>query len=201
MKITKENKTTFFLNKEGVKHYAEGRSKIVEIFGKEFIKFLKDKNFKDGKILDMGSGTGYLAILLSDAFPDAEIVGVDYSDLMNEYAEDFVRKNNKSTRITFVKGDISNLPFEDNSFDALVSLNVLHYVDNMTGVLNEVQRIIKDNGHIAISDIRTSLMGLFLSPFRVTYPYKTFRKAFENSNLMNCTLKKGFFWIDIWSKK
>ena len=42
MKITKENKTTFFLQKEAVKLYAEGRSMIVEILGKEFIKFLKE---------------------------------------------------------------------------------------------------------------------------------------------------------------
>jgi ubiquinone/menaquinone biosynthesis C-methylase UbiE len=201
MKITQENKTSYFLLEEGVNHYIGGRPTIVEIFGKEFIKFLKDRNFKDGKILDMGSGNGYLAIMLSDAFPDAKIVGIDYSELMNEYAKNFIRKNNKSDKITFVKGDISNLPFDDNFFDVVVSLNVLHYVDNMTGVLNEVQRIIKDKGHIAISDIRTSFMGLFLSPFRVTYPYKTFSKAFDCSNLKNCSLKKGLFWIDIRSKK
>ncbi len=201
MKITKENKTTFFLQKEGVKLYAKGRPTIVEIFGKEFIKFLKDRNFKNGKILDLGSGTGYMAIMLSDAFPDAEILGVDYSDLMIEHATAFIKSRNKSDKISFVKGDISNLPFDDNSFNVVLCLNVLHYVDNMTSVLNEVQRNIKDNGHIAISDIRTSFMGLFLSPFRVTYPYKTFRKAFDCSNLKNCTLKKGLFWIDIRSKK
>lgn len=201
MKITQENKASYFLQEEGVKHYVRGRASIVEIFGKEFIKFLKDRNFKEGKILDMGSGTGYMASILSDAFPDAEIVGIDYSELMNEYASDFVKKSNKSNSISFVKGNISSMPFMDNSFDVVVSLNVLHYVENMTGVLNEVQRIIKDNGHIAISDIRTSFMGLFLSPFRVTYPYSTFRKAFDSSNMKNCSLKKGLFWIDIRSGK
>ena len=200
MKITKENKTTFFLQKEAVKQYAEGRSTIVEIFGKEFIKFLKDRNFNTGKILDMGSGTGYMANMLSEAFPDAEIIGLDYSDLMIDYATDFIKKCKKSDKINFVKGDISNMPFNDNTFDVVVSLNVLHYVENMSGVLYEVQRIIKDNGLITISDIRTSFMGLFLSPFRVTYPLKAFRSAFDNSNLKNCSLKKGVFWIDIRSK-
>jgi hypothetical protein len=44
--------------------------------------------------------------------------------------------------------------------------------EKMKFISNKVQRIIKDNGHIAISDIRTSFMGLFLTSFRVTYSYK-----------------------------
>jgi len=75
------------------------------------------------KILEIGCGPGALAGALKRWYPKACIVGIDRDSEFIEYA----RKNEKD--ITFIEGDATNLPFDDNSFDVIISNTVSEHVE------------------------------------------------------------------------
>ena len=94
------------------------------------------------RILDVGAGTGELAVAVSDLRPDVSFTGVDV----------YIRPQ---TFIPVTDYDGKTLPFEDDSFDAVTIVDVLHHCDDPAAVLVECARvarrwvIIKD--HIADS--------------------------------------------------
>src|SRR5438128_2336932 len=77
------------------------------------------------RVLDVGCGTGTLAILIKHAHPKAEVVGLDPDAKALEIAN---RKAAKAAvQITFEKGFASHLPYPDNSFDRVLSSFAFHH--------------------------------------------------------------------------
>src|ERR1700742_3750875 len=75
-------------------------------------------------VLDVGCGTGSLAIALGDAVPRAKIMGLDYSP---EFIA-FARSRADAVRFSFEQGDAVTLPYSSASFDAALSLLVLNFL-------------------------------------------------------------------------
>jgi len=94
-----------------------------------------------GRVLDVGCGTG--GILLSLA-GDAAVVGVDYEELALRFCRD------KGLEAV-VRGSALALPFEDASFDACVTLDVLEHVDDEQLLLGELRRVLRPGGRAVIS--------------------------------------------------
>ena len=117
---------------------------------------------KSGKILDIGTGPGYLAIEIARLNSQLEIIGIDLSHKMIDLA----RKNAATgkigspkgrplgCRIKFEAADAHNLPYPNNSFDFVCSTFSLHHWKNREKVLNECARVVKDNGLVWIYDFR-----------------------------------------------
>lgn len=88
------------------------------------------------KILDIGCGKGYLLYEFTQAVPGIEVAGIDISEYAVENAKDEVKP--------FVRvGNATDLPFDDDSFDFVVSLGTLHNLkisELLTG-LREVERV------------------------------------------------------------
>ncbi len=101
---------------------------------------------KKGRILDIGTGTGFLAILLAEL--GHEVVGVDISKGMLEKA----KSKAKHLDISFKLGDAENLPFSDNSFDATICRHVLWTLPNPERALQEWYRVVKPGGKVVIID-------------------------------------------------
>ena len=82
-----------------------------------------------GSLLEVPVGTGVLSMPVWKTLPDAEITCLDYSEKMmqsaQERADEMQIKN-----IRFLQGDVGKLPFEDESFDCVVSLNGFRQLDN-----------------------------------------------------------------------
>ncbi len=87
--------------------------------------------------LDVGTGTGAVARLLSELWPDAEVLGVDASAGMIAEARRLGREH-------YSVADASGLPFDDESFD-LVTLN------NMIPFFDELDRVTRPGGLVAIA--------------------------------------------------
>ena len=75
----------------------------------------------DGKILDVASGTGDVAILLAKTYPSTQLIGLDPSVEMMKIGEVKAEAQELSDRISFVEGDAQNLPYEDDTFHAALS--------------------------------------------------------------------------------
>lgn len=101
-------------------------------------------------ILDIATGTGDLAINLAQENKAAKIVGLDISAGMLEVGKQKVADKNLNDRIEMVLGDSEQLPFEDESFDAItVAFGVRNFEDLEKG-LAEIYRVLKKGGTFVV---------------------------------------------------
>ena len=113
---------------------------------------------QNSKIIDLGTGTGILPILLSGKTENTEIVGIEIQEKMAEMATRSVKLNNLENRIKIINEDIKNLNniFEKESFDAVVTNPP--YKENNTGLKNEYEGKI-----IARHEVKCNLEDIILA--------------------------------------
>ena len=115
------------------------RNKVVDIVSKS----------NPERILDIATGTGDLAINLAKT--DAkEIIGLDISDGMLEVGRHKIKQKSLDNLISMVIGDSENLPFEDNSFDAITVAFGVRNFETLEKGLAEILRVLKPNGIFVI---------------------------------------------------
>lgn len=107
-----------------------------------------------GKILDVGSGPGHLAVEIARLLPETEIVGLDLSASMIEIAEENVAGQGVSDRVAFRQGDAAEIPFVDCAFDFVVSSWSLHLWRNPARVFAEIYRVLKPGCGALVYDAR-----------------------------------------------
>ena len=98
-----------------------------------------------GKLLEVPVGTGVLTMPVYRDLPDAEITCLDYSENMMASAREKAKVLGLSN-ITFVMGDVGALPFEDESFDIVLSLNGFHAFPDKEAAYRETLRVLKPGG-------------------------------------------------------
>ncbi|MBR2670021.1 MAG: class I SAM-dependent methyltransferase [Solobacterium sp.] len=98
-----------------------------------------------GKLLEVPVGTGVLTMPVYKALPDAEITCLDYSRDMMSSAQKKAEQA-QITNIRFLQGDVGNLPFEDESFDIVLSLNGFHAFPDKPAAYRETCRVLKKGG-------------------------------------------------------
>lgn len=108
-------------------------------------------------LLDLGTGTGDLAREALLQFPQAKVIAADFTLEM-------MRAGQKAGPLNFSTADALRLPFNDLSFDAVVSGFLMRNVIDLQKALEEQYRILKDGGRIAILDT-TRPQKSILSPF------------------------------------
>ena len=168
---------------------------------KSFVSIAKKWGITDGKVLDVGTGTGLLAIGLAKGIPDVEVIGLDLSDVVLEIARDNVQKSEGPLRVSFEKGDAEDMPFEDGTFDLVTSSNTLHLIKNPIKMFNEIHRVLKPKGRFSISDLRRSWLGILTKHVRASYLPKEVKDLLSQSKLQDWEVKGYFFWLSIFSKE
>jgi ubiquinone/menaquinone biosynthesis C-methylase UbiE len=109
---------------------------------------------KTGKVLEVGSGPGFLTIEMVLLAPELQVFGLDISDTMIETALNNAREYGISERIEFKRGDASKMPFEDSQFDFVISSGSLHHWKEPKKVFNEIHRVLKAGKKALVSDLR-----------------------------------------------
>lgn len=134
-----------------------------------------------GKLLEVPVGTGVLSMPVWKTLPSADITCLDYSEKMMASAKKRADEMN-IRNVTFLQGDVGNLPFADESFDAVVSLNGFHAFPDKEAAYRETFRVLKKGGifcgcfYVEGANAHTDKMirrfyvksGFFTPPFETT---------------------------------
>ena len=100
-------------------------------------------------VLDIATGTADLAIITAK-YTNAEIIGLDISDQMLKVGKEKITNKKLDSRIKLINGDAENLSFNNETFDAItVGFGVRNF-ENLEKGLNEIYRVIKEGGYVAI---------------------------------------------------
>jgi SAM-dependent methyltransferase len=115
---------------------------------------------KSGKLLDIGTGSASLTIKAAKKLPKITATGLDYWGTDWDYSKKLCEKNAEiegvGDHMTFVQGSASKLPFEDGTFDIVVSCLTFHEVNDesdKTKVLHEALRVLRSGGEFVFMDL------------------------------------------------
>ena len=106
-----------------------------------------------GRILDVACGPGILSAVLAETA--REVVAFDLTPEMLEKARQRCARAGL-TNVTFQEGSATDLPFGDNSFDAVVTRLAIHHFSDPRRVLNEMLRVLRPGGALVVADVVSS---------------------------------------------
>ena len=98
-----------------------------------------------GTCIDAGAGSGMLGISLAK-ITGLEVILMDLLPENRKYAEDNIVRENLENRCRFVQGDITDMPFEDDYADLIISRGSIFFWDDLNSSFNEILRVLKPGG-------------------------------------------------------
>jgi protein-L-isoaspartate(D-aspartate) O-methyltransferase len=153
--------------------YMEGRwEKVARAMAKHYELPSKPK------ILDIGCGKGFLLYDFLKVIPDAEIYGLDISSYALENCKEEIKDNLRL-------GNATELPWEDNTFDLVYSINTFHNLHNfdLDRAIREMERVGRNSKYICVESYRNQIEKANLLYWQVTC------EAF-------CTPKEWLWWFE-----
>jgi ubiquinone/menaquinone biosynthesis C-methylase UbiE len=156
----------------------------------------QEKITKNTKILDAGCGTGQTAAYLYEQY-GAKVTGLDINSIMIEKAKR--RFQQFHMPIQLVHGSVENIPFDDSSFDLVLSESVLAFV-NKPRALKEFYRVLKKGGRLIANEMTINTKPNPQEELEITKFYNIDSLLLETdwSNLLS---KTGFENIELNSQQ
>ena len=154
------------------------------------------ENFS-GRLLEVPVGTGVLTMPLYQMLPGAEIVCLDYSPDMMGRAERRAKRL-KLKNIDFKQGDVGMLPFEDSSFNIVLSLNGFHAFPDKDAAYKEIFRVLKSGGTFCGCFYVSGLCkrtDFFIQ--HLYQPLKFFTPPYETIKSLNVRLKSMYEQVEL----
>ena len=103
------------------------------------------------RILDLGTGSGYLAFPFAEKYKQVDVVGLD---IVEKTLEENQRKAELAgiRNLHFVNYEGMDFPFDDNSFDIIITRYALHHFPSIEDTFREISRVLKKDGIFFLSD-------------------------------------------------
>lgn len=190
-----------FSNEDNARKYADQHWGMAEKFGEDYAQKLTAQGFSQGKIIDVGCGFGATNIAIAKHFPDSELVGIDLSEPLLDYARKAAEEAGLSSRVQFEKADVQSIPYQENSFDVALNINMLHLVEGPIKMLDEIERVLKPDGTLYIADLRRSLLGFLEQEIRSALTINEAKEFFKQSTIRAGNFKWGLLWWKFESRK
>jgi len=169
-------------------------------------------HLKEGTILDLGTGPGYLPIQIVKNSLSIKVHGIDLGHKLIKMAKRNARKAGVSDRVRFETGNAAALRVKDDSYDMVISTGMLHMLRDPVAVLKECYRVLKPgreawiydpaqvSSHIDKKKYRASLtfqekivFKLFVLYAKLNQPH-TYNKKQVSEMLSTTDFRK--YWID-----
>ena len=166
---------------------------------------LLDYDNKD-RVLDVGCGGGATLRLLRERIPDGHLTGVDYSDVSVTLSRELNADLIATGKMEIVAGSVTNLPFENDSFNKIVTVESFYFWPDPVECLSEVQRVLIPKGvFLLVSEIYerpdlTPHCRRNISKYNMNVPgIDEFTDLFDSAGFSRTTVhtKDGEFWIAV----
>lgn len=103
-----------------------------------------------GDVLEIGAGSGAMAAVIAKKYPDVHLTVTDYDLAMLERN---ARNSNRAQNMTVRQADAIALPFEDRTFDAVLSFLMLHHIGAWQPAIAEIGRVLRPGGFLIGYDL------------------------------------------------
>ena len=174
-------------------HTGGARSSI-ELFKK--LNISSDALVPDTLFLDAGCGIGGSTRLLARQFK-CRVIGVDLADKFIEAATFLTQCTHLEALVSFQQGSILELPFENNTFDAVLCQHILMNIEDKAAAAKEFFRVLKPGGKVLLHEIAKGENDPLLLP--VPWADKSSISFLESWNIMSHIFKEHGFGIESFS--
>jgi ubiquinone/menaquinone biosynthesis C-methylase UbiE len=106
-----------------------------------------------GQVLDVGTGTARIPILMCQMRPQWQVTGIDLSKNMLRLGAENIRRVGLEPRIKLEYADAKQMPYPDRHFDLLVSNSIVHHLPDPLLFFKELKRVLKPGGGILLRDL------------------------------------------------
>ncbi len=174
--------------------YARKHRKISEKFGHGIAERLALRGFREGRVLDAGCGFGATDIVLAQALPQCQFVGIDLSEPLLEQATQAAQAAGVGDRVVFQLANVQEIPYDDDMFDAVLNVQMLHIVEDPLAMLNEMERVLAPDGVLFMADVRRSWVGLLDKVFRSGLTVEEAAALVRGSRLRDGIFSSDLLW-------
>ena len=158
--------------------YYSRKLRFNDMFAEQYKRLFEVNENMNLKILEIGCGPGALAGSLHRWYPNAEIIAIDRDSEFISFAK------NHESGITFMEGDITSLPFNDNSFDVVISNTVSEHIETSI-FYSEQFRVLKTNGICLVLSSRKGIRAISNCISYNEYEKQFWKKAEQYDNTMD----------------
>ncbi len=141
-----------FIDTDTARFYDEHARRFMGPIYRRFAAKAAGISLTGNRVLDIGTGSGRLAIELATARPDWRITGIDISEEMLKLARQNAVKGGLSGRVDFRPASAEALPFDDSYFNLVVSNASLHLWTGPLKVFQEIARVTAPGGYCLVRD-------------------------------------------------
>lgn len=171
---------------------------------------------KGGDVLELGPGPGYVGLELTRKIKVTTLTGCEISPAMLHIAQ----KNAAEYRVPaqYILGSCMEMPFENESFDTVISNGSLHEWENPLQAFREIYRVLRHGGHYCITDLRRDVNPLkkalvyqatrpkemrqgLLTSLHAAYTVSEITELLRHSQLKNARVTSDFFGLCIAGEK
>lgn len=131
--------------------------------GEEMLLYMNDGHYEvsgwmidiaeiqeNDKVLDIGCGGGMTLKRISKKVTGGHLTGLDYSATSVEMTKELNKEDYNSGKLDVIEASVDNMPFEDDTFDKIVSVESLYFWKDLEKSISEIKRVMKKGGHACI---------------------------------------------------
>lgn len=172
----------------------DGLADLQRTVGERLLSRLSRLSLSPDRIVDVGSGTGYLATRLMDLYPAADLVALDIAEGMLRFARS---RYSELGAGRLVCGDAEALPFRDGSIDLVFSNVAIQWCSGFESVFREMARVLKPGGIVLFSTFGPTTLRELRSAWASVDDYSHVNPFGDSTALTSALRKAGFQEFDV----
>lgn len=135
------------------------------------------------KVLEIGMGNGFFVPKLFEQEESIQYIGCDFSEAMVAESSSFNTSLINAGKVSFVRANVANMPFEDQQFNKIFTVNTLYFWEDVPAVFEELKRVLKPDGILNLTIRPKSIMDqLPISSYGfTTYSKEDITKTIEKN--------------------